>query len=493
MMLSSSLKKLFVYYSTMLVILLCAANVGTVGLALEQEEQDFCNRLLDVRITGDKLSLYADQAPLQSILQRMADLGIKIRIDPRLNPKISASFKDRDIQEGLDSILKSFSYVMIWGSIEGPPGPIVKLAEIQVFRPGNKELMKPLVARSGLAIARNPGDGSLFVKDEILLRLMPGMTLLEFKRLLRQIRGRVVVRNADMGIYKIRLSENSDVTSLLKQIRKHPGIAKAEPNYAYPISTPFKISTPNIFTFDSYNIPKPQGAAPVAILDTGLAPDSDLKDFVLASLDALNPDEFISDPFGHGTQMALIAAGVVKPCGIKTDSETQIPIIPIRVFDDNGFTSNFNIMESIDFALNNGARVMSLSWGSETRSAFLENALDYASSKNVIIVAAAGNKPTGKPVYPAAYSSVIGVSALEPGGKAWENSNYGSFVMLYAPGFATLPVGYKGDPGAYAGTSISTAFVANSIANYLSRNPEATNQEVFNALAKKFGKYSATN
>ncbi len=104
----------------------------------------------------------------------------------------------------------------------------------------------------------------------------------------------------------------------------------------------------------------------------------------------------------------------------------------------------------------------------------------------------AGNEPTGKPFYPAAYSSVIGVSALEPGGKAWENSNYGSFVTLYAPGFATLPVGYKGDPGAYAGTSISTAFVANSIANYLSRNPEATNQEVFNALVIELGKYSAT-
>ena len=85
-------------------------------------------------------------------------------------------------------------------------------------------------------------------------------------------------------------------------------------------------------------------------------------------------------------------------------------------------------------------------------------------------------------------SSPIGVGALEPGGKAWENSNYGSFVMLYAPGFATLPVGYKGDPGAYAGTSISTAFVANIIANYLSQKPEATNQEVFNALVKKSGK-----
>ena len=196
----------------------------------------------------------------------------------------------------------------------------------------------------------------------------------------------------------------------------------------------------------------------------------------------LTPMTLFQTPLGHGTQMSLIAAGVVKPCGVRTESERYNPIIPIRVFDDNGFTSNFAIIESIDFALNNGARVMSLSWSSETESDFLKNTLDYASSKDLIIVAAAGNEPTGKPVYPAAYSSVIGVGALEPEGKVWENSNYGSFVMLYAPGFATFPVGYKGNPGAYAGTSISTAFAANLIAHYLSRNPEATSQEVFNAL-----------
>jgi subtilisin family serine protease len=125
---------------------------------------------------------------------------------------------------------------------------------------------------------------------------------------------------------------------------------------------------------------------------------------------------------------------------------------------------------------------MSLSWGSETRSDFLENALNRASSKGLIVVASAGNEPTGKPVYPAAYPSVMGVGAMAPDGKAWENSNYGDFVMFYAPGFATMPVGYKGDPGMYAGTSISAAFVSNLVANVLSRNPGATKEEVIQTL-----------
>ena len=189
----------------------------------------------DVRIQGEKLTLHADQVPLQSILKRLTDLGIKIRIDPQINPKITASFEDRDIRQGLDSILKPFDHVLIWKSIEGPAGPIPRLAEIQVFRPGKEERMKPLGPRTRFAIARNPKDGSFFVKNEILLGLNPGMTISEFKALLRQFGGIVVDSYAAVGLYKLRFPEGSDVPSLVEQITKHPKVAKAEPNYAYPI------------------------------------------------------------------------------------------------------------------------------------------------------------------------------------------------------------------------------------------------------------------
>jgi hypothetical protein len=58
-------------------------------------------------------------------------------------------------------------------------------------------------------------------------------------------------------------------------------------------------------------------------------------------------------------------------------------------------------------------------------------------------------------------------------------------VDLYAPGFASLPVGYKGEPGIYAGTSISTAFTANLIASILSKNPKATKEQILEALRRK--------
>jgi hypothetical protein len=74
------------------------------------------------------------------------------------------------------------------------------------------------------------------------------------------------------------------------------------------------------------------------------------------------------------------------------------------------------------------------------------------------------------------------VGADYPNGKVWEQSNYGSFVELYAPGFAVLPVGYKGAPGMYGGTSISAAYTANRIADYWSKHPASSIQQIKDAV-----------
>lgn len=439
---------------------------------------------LEVSMEGDRLSVHADQVHLQAILARIADLGVNVRIDAEINPVVSASFDDRDLQKGLASILKSTNHALLWKSVEGPLGSIQRLAEIQVFRPGKKRLMKPLVERSNLSIVKDPRSGALYVANEILLRLEPGMTPEAFMALLKQWGATVVDSYPPLALYKVRVPDGTDVPALAEQISRHPGLAKAEPNFAYPIAPPYT-SEQGAAPLHRRGESSGAGTAPIAILDSGLSPDAGLDDHVLASLDAFETAEPISDPLGHGTQMALVASGVVKPHGVSVEGDFDNPIIPIKAFDENGYTTNHAVMRSIDFALANGARVMSLSWGAETDSAFLGEAFRYAESKDMIILASAGNEPTGKAIYPAAYSSVIGVGALGPDGERWEKSNYGDFVTLAAPGFATLPVGYKGDPGTYAGTSISTAYVANRVANYLSKNPEASVKEILRSFQSK--------
>ncbi|MBE0586192.1 MAG: S8 family serine peptidase [Desulfofustis sp.] len=180
--------------------------------------------------------------------------------------------------------------------------------------------------------------------------------------------------------------------------------------------------------------------------------------------------------------MTLIATGAVIPFGAEPEKGQTTPVVAIRAFDDNGFTSNYTLLRGIDYALARGVKVLSMSWGTEQNSPFMESAMSYASEQGMIVVAAAGNAPSGKAVYPAAYDTVIGVGALMPDGSRWSQSNYGSFVSVYGPGLADLPVGSGGVPGIYAGTSIATAYTARRVAAILDKNPEADLRGVLRRL-----------
>jgi hypothetical protein len=345
--------------------------------------------------------------------------------------------------------------------------------------------MKPLVPKRTLNITKN-SEGIFYVENEIILYLNLGVNLQELGKLIKAFDATLFYSSLP-GPAKILLPPNSDVFAIALEIKNKLNINISQPNYAYPLESPVVqlIGSNQISIDPNLYVPRDNNV-PIAILDSGLDDTVELQKFVVSSFDVMNPEASITDTLGHGTQMAYIASGIVKPYGSVAEDMSYMPIIPIRAFDDNGYTTDFNIMSSINFALANNAKVMSLSWGSETRSDFMEKAFEYAKAKGLVIVASAGNNPTGNPVYPAAYPSVIGVGALGPHGKTWENSNYGDFVTLYAPGFADLPVGYKGEPGMYAGTSISAALIANSIGSYLSENPAATLQEIREYLDKKY-------
>jgi hypothetical protein len=439
---------------------------------------------LHVGFSTGRLSIQAEQIPLQTILKRISGLGIRVRIDPGVNPLVSASFREQDLQKGLESVLKSVNHTFIWDTVEGPLGPVQKLVEIQVFRPGRRDLIRPLPSRSSLDIARNPADGSFYVERDVLVRLAPGVGPAELEELLRALGAVVVEAVPEIGLYRIVLPERADVPSTVEQIQDDARVQKAEPNYAYPVAAPQEYPAEGS-TASPRKTSQRAGDTPIAVLDTGLSMTPGLEERVLASMDAMNTGETISDPLGHGTQMALIASGVVQPEGSMPGSSTLSPVIPVNIFDENGYTSNFHIMRGVQFALENKARVMSLSWGTETRSEFLEDTLSYASSKGLLLVASAGNEPTARPVYPAAFSFVVGVGALKPDGSVWEKSNRGHFVVIWAPGMASLPVGHKGAPGRYAGTSISAAYAANVIAGYLSKNPDASIQEVLQGVSRR--------
>jgi thermitase len=436
---------------------------------------------LEVRIDGDRITLRANDTPLKDILAEFVHAGIVVKVDPDIDSRVSGSVKKMDISQALDELLVPYGYALIWDVVPGPLGDIERLEEIQVFRRDGPRRVEAFMPETNFRVVQGPSGGPEFVADEILLAVKPGTNIEQFKLLIAQIGGTVIGSAPELGIYRIRLPPNSNVLAIVDMLKNNLIISRVEPNYAYkmPAQNPADAATADSTSASASNAKK--GVPPVAVLDSGIQSLSSLDGLIKSAYDAVQPDRRVDDRAGHGTQMALIASGAIPPSGT-SGSESGVPIVAIRAFDDNGYTTSFTMMRAIEYATDQGAKVMNISWGSDTPSTFLESSMKYAQSKGLVVVASAGNVPSGKPVYPASYPGVISVSALNADGSAWDKSNYGSTVTLAAPGTANLPVGHEGPPGGYAGTSIASAYVARNAALYLEKNPNASPAQVKQAL-----------
>jgi thermitase len=436
------------------------------------------------RLDGDRLWLQAEKAPLVEILEQFARAGVEVRLDPRIQSMVTGAVRGRDLDEALETILESYDYLLTWKMLRGPLGRVPKLKQIQVFMPGGEAAARPIPKKAAKFDATRGvlGTSPEFVKDELLISVRSGATYERFKRLLDEIGGMIVEADPSTGIYLIRFPPGTNVEALLQQLARHPLVAHVELNQVTrlpPGSPSDSASQPALPAVR----PPANGSIPVAVLDSGLDPRAGLSAIISAGWDAVDPERAISDPDGHGTQMAFLASGVLSAEGAPAASEV-IPVVSVRTFDEDGKTSSFAIMQALAYAAKAGAKVVNMSWGSDTDSPFMRTAMQVAANKGLLLVAAAGNEPTGKPVYPAAYPTVIAVGGITADGQPWNNSNHGDFVDLSAPAKATFPIGHNGPAGAYIGTSISSASVANALAQYLNRNSAATPASAFAALKK---------
>ncbi|MDI6797930.1 MAG: S8 family serine peptidase [Desulfatibacillaceae bacterium] len=462
--------------SLFLAVVICLAHFPALG----------GENTLRLHFSQDRLWIHAREASLWDILEAFAKRGVEVRVDPTINPLISVSFSNEDLSYGLGRILRGHNWALAWENISGPLGPVTRLKEILVFEPGAEGRMQAISANRSFVVEKGP-DGLARIKDEVLVRFSPDAPPQRVKELLDSLGASIVAAHNATGVYRLVLPENSDIDRILRELAQNGLVAGAEPNHAYSMAPALLLAQGRgQVQSNSGNARLHEGAASVAIFDSGLSSLSGLGDLVAGSLNALEPSGAMDDTLGHGTQMALIASGRILPAGAKEGMALENPVIPIRVFDDNGMTSNFTIFEAIDYAKASGARVINLSWGSSADSGFLADALLDAHKAGIVLVAAAGNEPTGQPVYPAAYPTVIAVAARNPQGQTWENSNMADFVALIAPGFAQIPPGLGAKDGLYAGTSIASAFVSGVIAHILTQNPQAGTEQIWRSIAESF-------
>jgi thermitase len=229
----------------------------------------------------------------------------------------------------------------------------------------------------------------------------------------------------------------------------------------------------------------------IAILDSGI--DQDHPDLSGKLVDNANftDSSTVDDNYGHGTHVAGIAAANTNNAAGVAGVGYNSSLLNVKVLNDVGWGGYSWVAAGIVWAADNGAQVINMSLGYYRKSFTLQDAVDYAWGKGVLLVAAAGNDGSSRKLYPAAYSNCIAVAATddddqrvdEPG---WWASNYGDWVEVAAPGlyiYSTFPdhdyyIGksLKYDYG--SGTSMSTPFVAGLAGLLFGQDTSRTNDQV---------------
>jgi len=401
---------------------------------------------------------------------------------------------------------------------------------------GGPLLARPADARAiAFSVAASDTPAAVTVPinaPRILVRFTPGVSAAA--RLPRSPRaGGPSIRDLPaLGAARIALTDQAsdlfgDTPAAVAILARDPAIARVEADGV--IRTSF---TPNdsLFLTDpsfglgqwglrkaqvdrAWDVVRGSAAITVATIDTGV--DASHPDLAGALLPGTT---FVSSPSqgctlgttyddnGHGTHVAgIVGANGNNAQGI-AGVAFGVRILPVKALDCQGTGLLSDVASGITWAADQGARVINISLGSDSDSPTLHDAIRYAVSRNVLVVAAAGN--CGDPSrtypnatcpslnvveYPGAYPEVLAVAATDPNDAHAAFSNTGAYVGISAPGVTilstvpTYPTTLSRSSGimnyaALRGTSQASPLVAGVAALVLSREPGLTVPQVIDRL-----------
>ncbi|MDQ2086818.1 S8 family serine peptidase [Herbivorax sp. ANBcel31] len=208
---------------------------------------------------------------------------------------------------------------------------------------------------------------------------------------------------------------------------------------------------------DAWNITTGSKDIKIAVLDTGIDyTHQSLEEIVDTELGRTYVGNDMMDDAGHGTHIAGTIASYGNISGIMKEAT----LIPIKVLDEDGLGSSFDVQRGIFYASSINADVINMSFGGEYYSRGIRDACNYAYSRDSVLVSATGNEGVSDFMYPASYDSVIAVGAIDANKERPNFSNYGEKLELVAPGtfiYSTIPENnYTHD----SGTSIAAPQVS---------------------------------
>ena len=204
----------------------------------------------------------------------------------------------------------------------------------------------------------------------------------------------------------------------------------------------------------------------------------------------------------HGTSVAGLA-GASTNNGIGIASlNWHTSLMPLQVLDDNGEGFTSGVISAVYYAVDNGAKVINMSLGSDFPDSVLADAIEYAHQHNVIVIAAAGNcgqgctdasgqidLPPGTMSYPALDRHVISVGATNSTDARAVFSSYGPGLDVMAPGSGTITAPTwtsSNGTNLYASTLYGTSFAAPIVTSVVSllvaNHPAATTDSVLSII-----------
>jgi len=195
------------------------------------------------------------------------------------------------------------------------------------------------------------------------------------------------------------------------------------------------------------------------------------------------------DGNGHGTHVAGIVGAQQNDIG-STGIAWSADVMAVRVLDDEGAGTTFDVAEGIRYAVDNGAHIVNLSLGGVFSSS-IQSAIAYAAENDVFVVAASGNTGASEPGYPGlhseSYTNIISVGAYNSNHQIASFSNrvgVTAAIQVDAPGVTIYSSLTTSRYGYQSGTSMASPAVAGVAALILSANPDLTAAQLRRALTE---------
>lgn len=338
------------------------------------------------------------------------------------------------------------------------------------------------------------------VPDELLVAFQAGTSPAEMQATHARAGATLKEVLPRLGVHVVKV-DPTRLPAALQRYRQDPGVRYAEPNYiAHADFTPndpglsqqwgvSKVQAPA-----GWDINRGSASVVIAVIDTGADPrhpdltGKSVSGWNLCSTCTGYQTSNTADDNGHGTHVAgMAAASTNNGTGIASIGFNS-SFMPIKALDSTGSGSYSDISKGITYAADHGALVENLSLGGSAYSQTLQDAVNYAYNKGLILIAAAGNTGNNTPSYPAACLNVLAIAATDSNDQPATFSSYGSWVALAAPGVNIYSTFWSSASGStYAtlsGTSMATPFVSGLAALLFAQNTTRTNADVTNLMER---------